>query len=122
MCDCAVLFDPTFFLPNLSKVETTLTAMAFTVDAIEKIVEEHRTSNDMELRAVHAVASAEEGNESNCKVDRLAAIWTPDDASGSGKTVEMYETLSGYTHGLARVRTPVNGPGQRKLCIRFPVT
>ena len=130
-CDCAVLFEDTFFLLELSKVETrrdtgeevkkSLTAMAFTVDSIAKIIEAHRTSNGLELRAVHVVTSIDEDGADIWTVDRLAAIWATEEPSETGKNVPMYEALSGYTYGLTHVGSQSDALSRRKLCMRFPV-
>lgn len=130
-CDCAALQETTFFLLDLSRVDTSLdtgqeierylTAMAFTVDAIEKIVEQHRTSNGMELRSVHVVTSVDTTQENIWKVDRLAAIWTIEDAPDAGNSLEIYEALSGYTHGLSRVGSQSDAFARRRLRMRFPL-
>jgi len=130
-CDCAVLHETTFFLLNLSMVETkrdtgekfkrSLTAMAFTVDAIEKIIEEHRTSNGMKLQSVHVVTSVDRDDADIWKVDRLAAIWTTEDAPQSGNDAEIYEALSGYTYGLSRLGSQPDAMAMRRLRMRFPL-
>jgi hypothetical protein len=126
-----VLKETTFFLLNLSRFDTSpdtgeeieeyLTAIAFTVDAIEKIVEKHRSSNGLELRSVHVVTSVDTTQENIWKVDRLAAIWTIEDAPDAGNGLEIYEALSGYTHGLSRVGSQSEALTRRRLRMRFPL-